>query len=133
MNSSNLTTSQQELLRSLPERVPVGKLDRIWIFTAHQGKTRETGLFVLSLLPEAGGEHQRALVTLRYQAELVKNRLVRTDSLAEEGRAPIEQIERVISGVVARAHEESGELVSARIEGREEQWLKLLAELGVQT
>lgn len=71
-------------------------------------------------------------MTLQYQSETVRNKLVCTDSMAEEGRAPMEQIERVISGVVARAHEESGELVSARIEGQEERWSRLLEELGVQ-
>jgi hypothetical protein len=112
--------------------VPVSRIDRIWIFTAHLGKLRETGLFVLSLMPEEEADRQRTLVTLQYQAETIRNKLVLTDSLSEEGRAPMEQIERVISGVVARAHEESGELVTARIEGQEERWSQLLEQLGIQ-
>jgi hypothetical protein len=132
VTTPTLTASQQELLRGIPGRVPVSRIDRIWIFTAHLGKLRETGLFVLSLMPEEEADRQRTLVTLQYQAETIKNKLVLTDSLSEEGRAPMEQIERVISGVVARAHEESGELVTARIEGQEERWSQLLEQLGIQ-
>jgi hypothetical protein len=133
VTKATLTPSQQELLLGLPERIPVASIDRLWIFTAHLGKVRETGLFVLSLLPDTPEDRQRTLMTLSYQAEVVRNKLVRTESLAEEGRAPEEQIERVIAGVVARAHEESSELVTARIEGEAAKWMDLLGQLELQT
>ncbi|MEX0912102.1 MAG: hypothetical protein WD737_13415 [Gemmatimonadota bacterium] len=126
-----LTPSQRELLVSIPDRFPLARIDRVWIFSPHSGKTRETGLFVVSLLPEdAETGKQRTLFTLRYQADVVKGNLQRTDAVSEEGRAPPERIERVIEGVIARSAEEATDPVVAEIDGQEDNWAALLDRLG---
>ncbi|MEX2583987.1 MAG: hypothetical protein WD766_11970 [Gemmatimonadota bacterium] len=132
MTDLQLTTSQRELLGSLPERFAIERVDRIWIFSAHQGKLRETGLFVISLLPEPEQQtSQRTLFTLRYHTDTIKGVLQRTESLSEEGRAPPERIDRVIEGVLARAGEDLSEQLVVPIEGEVGRWDELLARVGL--
>lgn len=127
-----LTPSQRELLGSIPEHFPIERIDRIWLFAAHLAKARETGLFVISLLPDEDRETaQRTLFTLRYHAEPTKGGVQRTDSLSEEGAAPPERIDRVIAGVLARSGEEAGEPLVAAIEGDAAQWQELLERVGL--
>ena len=128
-----LSPAQIQLIRSLPERFGIERIRRVWIFAAHQGKSRETGLLVVSLLAdEAGTKGLQALVTLRYTAEVVKGTLKIDDSTTEEGWAPPERIDRVIEGVLARGGEEAGEPYEARIDGDEERWSELLEGFGIQ-
>lgn len=127
------TPAQATLIRSLPERFGLERIRRIWIFGPHQGKSRESGLIVVSLLAEeSGAKGLLALVTLRYRAEVVKGELKIEDSTAQEGWAPPERIDRVIEGVLARGGEEAGEPHEAQVDGDEDRWSALLEELGIR-
>jgi hypothetical protein len=129
----NLTATQRDLLLSLPDRLPLSRVDRLWVFAPHHGRSRESGLLVASLLPHPGGDPaQRTLVTLRYRAEQVKGRLHREDSISEEGSAPAERIERVIAGVLARSGEQSADPLVETIGGSEERWATFLEGLALR-
>lgn len=99
------------------------RVDRLWIFTPHQRKARETGLIVLSLFPEDAvlGE-ARALLTVRYVAEQTKDKLQLRETVTEEGWTSPERIDRVIVGVLERAGETTGDPIEERIEGGLESW-----------
>lgn len=128
-----LTNAQRDLLALVPEHFPIQRVDRIWIFTPHVGKVRETGLLVVTLLPpEEETTAQRTLFTLRYVTEPTKKGVERTDTLTEEGKAPPERIDRVIEGVLARAGEVGGEPLVAPIEGEPDRWLELLERVGIR-
>jgi hypothetical protein len=129
MTDPELTSAQRQVLGRLPGRMPPARLDRVWIFAPHQAKTRETGLFVLSLFPEEDeGTEQRILLTLRYERETAKGGDL-LETLSEEGRAPRELIERVIAGVLLRSGEESGEPIVEAIDGSDEAWESLVRRL----
>ncbi|MQA92454.1 MAG: hypothetical protein GEU90_19875 [Gemmatimonas sp.] len=130
MTGSQLTPTQRGLLLELPEQFGVVNIDRIWIFSARPGKTRETGLFVISLLPS--NEHvasHRTLFTLRYRVESINGKLQRIADRTEEGRAPPERIDRIIAGVLSRAGDDAGDPMEAVIEGDLDRWQALLAAL----
>lgn len=123
MSESTLTSAQQAILDSIPTRLELARLDRVWVFPPHHGKTRETGLFVISLLDRADPvSGPRTLLTLRYQAEMVNGRVTRTEQLNEEGRAPVPEIERVIAGVLARSGDESGDPEVLHVDGDPSRW-----------
>jgi hypothetical protein len=127
-----LSEAQRELLRELPGRVPVERIERIWVFGVRQVGERESGLIVLSLLPPPErAEDQRQVVTWRYEAERVRGRLQRSDAVAEEGWAPAERIPRLIEGVLARLRDETENPVTETIGGSERRWTALLQSLGV--
>jgi len=132
LKTFTLTISQREVLRSLPSRVPVARIDRLWLFEPRIGKSRESGLVVLSTMPEAPPfSEQRRLLTLRYRAEPVRGRLERSEKLTEEGSAPPAGIERVIAGVLARSGEEAGEPMAETVGGSDLRWTQLLERLGI--
>jgi len=132
VQKESLTVSQREVLLGLPSRVPVERIDRLWLFQPQHGREGESGLIVLSLLPEEPlFSPQRRLLTLRYRAEPARGRLRREETLAEEGRAPPERIERVIAGVLARIGETAGEPVAEAIEGSPALWAAFLQRLGI--
>jgi hypothetical protein len=120
------------MLQRVPNSIPVEQIDRLWLFEPQIGKSRETGLLVLSLLPqEPLFSQQRRLLTLRYSAETIQGKLQREEVLSEEGRAPPERIERVIAGVLARTTGAAGEPLTELISGSQERWVQLLERLGV--
>jgi hypothetical protein len=125
----SLTESQREILQNLPAAIPPARIELLWVFAPRVVKLRESGLLVISLLPAAGEapDAPRTLLTLRYRAEAVKGKMVRDESIAEEGSAPPDRIDRVVSGVLARAGEQDGEPHLERIDGREERWDDFLA------
>lgn len=132
MSDPDLTVAQRRVLGQLHERFPPERIDRLWIFDAHQGKLRETGLFVASLLTgEQEPAEQRILVTIRYDTETVKGGVQVNESVEEEGRAPRDRIERVIEGVLRRTGDEPGESFVEAIEGDAERWSALLTRLGL--
>jgi hypothetical protein len=141
----DLSPCQQALLRTLPERFPPERIDRLWIFAPHFYKARETGFFVLSLIADeahdAGPPHptagaappnqRRALVTLRYEtANGYAGHTIR-QRVTEEGWAPPEQIDRVIAGVLARSHTEFSDPFVEAIGGHPDRWEDLLTWLGL--
>jgi hypothetical protein len=52
VQKESLTVSQREMLLGLPSRIPVERIDRLWLFQPQHGRAGESGLAVLSLLPE---------------------------------------------------------------------------------
>ena len=127
-----LSAAQAELLRRLPGRIAVEQIERLWIFPPHHGKTRETGLMVISSRgADSGDKDTYALTTVRYTAEPVKARLHFEESYSEEGWAPAERIDRVIAGVLARSGEEVSEPLEVVIGGSAERWQELLERFGV--
>jgi hypothetical protein len=130
LNEFQLTSAQREILFEIPTRFPLSELDRVWIFAAHVGKLRETGLFVVSLLPAAEQEtSHRTLHTVRYRVDGSQGKVQRVTDIAEEGRAPPERIDRVIAGVLARSGDEAGEPLLIAVEGEEAEWERGLAAL----
>ncbi len=122
----------REVLRDLPRQVPVGRLERIWLFAPREIAGKESGLLVLSLF--AASERpsgQRQVVTWRYEAERVRGRLQRSDLVAEEGWAPAERLPRLIAGVLARLGDESEHPRLEVIGGSEARWTALLEALGI--
>jgi hypothetical protein len=125
-----LTAAQRQLLRTLPERIPLARIDRLWIFAPHLGRARETGLFVASLLPtDDARPGQRVLLSLSYAAQSRNGQLQVEQTATEEGRTTPERIERVITGVLARAADFPGEPLLETIAGCGERWAALLARL----
>lgn len=132
MPINELSAAQAELLRRLTGRIAVEQIERLWIFPPHQGKIRETGLFVISTKAEdSGAKDTHALTTVRYTAESVKARLQVEESYSEEGWAPAERIDRVIAGVLARSGDEVSEPLEAEIGGSAERWQELLERFGI--
>lgn len=120
--------AQHALLRDLPGRVPVERIDRVWLFRPREIGGRESGLVVLSLLPPPERpEGQRQLVTWRYEAERVRGVLRREDTVTGEGWAPAERIPRLIEGVLARLGDENERPIAEQIGGDPERWAALLA------
>ena len=131
MRGASHTEAQLQLLRELPARVPVERVERIWLFAPREIGERESGLLVLSLLSDGTRpEGQRQVVTWRYEAERVRGRLRRTDAVTEEGWAPSERIPRLIEGVLARLGDKRENPASEEIAGSETRWVALLESLG---
>lgn len=134
-----LTAAQAEVLRRLSQRFAPATIDRLWIFPPRQLQRGETGLFVVSLFldpADATGMSLRSLVTVRYQADGRDTKSAGQtgrveDLVTEEGRAPPNNIERVIAGVLARTGMEGGEPVAEEIGGSEDAWLDMLARVGL--
>ena len=77
------------LLRDLPERVPVERLERLWLFAPREIAGKESGLVVLSLLPgPERPEGQRQVVTWRYEAERVRGKVRRERRVGGGGAGP---------------------------------------------
>jgi hypothetical protein len=132
VSAAPLSEAQQGLLRELPSRVPVERIERVWLFAPREIGAKESGLVVLSLLPDADRpEGQRQVVTWRYEAERVRGRVRREDAVGEEGWAPAEWIPRLIDGVLARLGDESENPIEEAIDGSGERWNALLAGLGI--
>lgn len=136
MTNPVLTPAQAEVLGRLPQRFAPSTIDHLWIFPPKQLQRGETGLFVLSLFVDAvdSTPDLRSLVTIRYQVEgratASPGRPLRVaDLVNEEGRAPPDNIERVIAGVLARTGLEGGEPLAEEIGGMEESWRDMLARL----
>ena len=131
MSTAPLTEAARQLLRELPATVPVARIDRVWLFAPREVAGKESGLLVLSLLPEGEEDgSQRRVVTIRYEAERTRGRLRRTDTVAEQGSAPAERIPRLIEGVLRRLRDEAAEPVTHAIGGVPDRWHAWLATLG---
>jgi hypothetical protein len=126
------TDALRRLLQDLPRRVPVTRIDRLWIFPPRERNGREHGLLVIALLPDAGHPpDQRELLTLRFEAGRDRaGRLQCSDGMESLGRAPTDRLERVITGVLRRLRDES-EPSAEVIRGSEARWAELLARSGV--
>jgi hypothetical protein len=127
------TPALRQLLLELPARIPLERLDRLWVFSPREIGGREHGLLVLALLPaDAAEEPIRHLLTLRYQAQQTAAGIRRTDTLAEQGSAPPERLPRVIAGVLHRLRDESEEPLEVEVAGSPERWHGLLRRFGIE-
>jgi hypothetical protein len=132
VSQASLSPAQSQVLNGIGETYPPERVDRLWIFSPHEGKTRETGLFVLSLFGDSPDvPDQRVLLTVRYDAEPTRGGVLVERSVTEEGRAPSEMIQRVISGVLHRSGDDVGEPLVEAIEGDPLRWAEVLTRLGV--
>jgi hypothetical protein len=123
--------SLRGVLLSLPSRIPLERLDRLWIFPPKEIAARESGLLVLALLPTADfPEDHRQLLTLRYESERPRARSAPSVTLTEQGWAPADLIPRVIGGVVARL-EEAEDPEEHSVGGSTDRWADLLRRYGV--
>ena len=120
------------LLARLPDQVPLGRVERLWIFPPRLLGEVESGLLVLSLLPENGVDAgQREVVTVQYEARSGKAGPAVTPVLTGRGWAPSERVPQVIAGVVRRLGGGEEEPVSETIGGDLERYQRLLERLGV--
>jgi hypothetical protein len=132
MTERELTPSQAEILRGLADRFAPERIDRLWVFPPHVVRSREMGLFVLSLHPDdEESSEQKVLVTLRYQIDQSLGKTRREERVDEEGRAPPERIDRVIAGVLARSGMDADEPIVEDIEREPDRWAAFLDRLGV--
>jgi hypothetical protein len=123
LNDLRLSAAQRQVLASIPHRLGVERIDRIWIFPPHPARTRETGLLAISLLPPPQHDtSHRTLLTVRYEADPAGGRAIRVADPTEEGSAPPDRINRVIAGVLARSSDPTGDPVLVIIEGDVERW-----------
>jgi hypothetical protein len=136
MSETDLTPSQQAILRRLPETFPPDRIDRLWIFPPHVAAGRESGFVVISLLesepddPERAMTH-RTLFTYRYETHPVKGGTRRDERVTEEGSAPVERIDRVIAGVLARSAANAVEPIAEALGGDESRWSAFLDRFGL--
>ena len=132
MSDREISEAQQQLLRELPARFPVSRIERIWLFGPREIHGRESGLVVLSLLsPDDPRDGLRQVVTWRYEAERVRGRLQRSDTVAEEGWAPADRIPRVIEGVLRRLGNATENPIAGTVSGSEDHWWAFLHSVGV--
>jgi hypothetical protein len=131
MTERELTPSQSEILRGLPERYPVDRIDRIWIFPPRIVRSVEMGLFVLSLLTDEVQFDQRTLITLRYQVDRSERSSHRIERLEEEGTAPSARIELVIAGVLRRAGADDADPTVLDVGMNPNRWPLALTEQGL--
>jgi hypothetical protein len=126
MDSLTLTPAQIETLRGLHVHLQLERIDRIWIFPAHFGKSRESGLFVVSLRGDDDGAPQHTLMTVVYEVTPTQGKSVRVESAIEQGRAHPDTIERVVAGALARSGDPMGTAITEPIEGQMDRWLAFL-------
>ncbi|MDR0786489.1 MAG: hypothetical protein LBG44_01245 [Gemmatimonadota bacterium] len=134
MAPAELTAAQKTILQKLAARFDPLGIDRLWLFPPRVVAGRESGLVVLSVCDgarEAGG--QRTLFTCRYEAIPVRGGMRTEERVAEEGSAPVERIERVIAGVLARSGADEAEPTLEVIEGDTERWALFLEKLGLSS
>jgi hypothetical protein len=132
MAPSPLTAAQRLLLQSLQQWVPVARIDRLWIFPPHIGKRVETGLVVVSALAdERAGDDMRELVTVGYSAEQLQDKLQMIPTVAHEGWASSDRLDRVIAGVLNRSGDAAAEPVEEHIEVSPSGWPGFLERIGV--
>jgi hypothetical protein len=120
----------RQLLGTLPDRVPLHRLDRLWLFPPREVAGRETGLVVISLLPEDEPGGPRSVLTLRYEVRGTGTRRQFSDTLVEQGTAPAERISRIIDGVRQRLADDAADPAVHEIAGDLSRWSELAATLG---
>ena len=132
MSGREATEAQRQLLLELPGRIALERVDRVWLFGPREVNGRESGLVVLSLLPGDGlAAGLRQVLTWRYEAERVRGKLQRTDTLSEQGWAPADRIPRLIDGVLARLGDASENPIVESIRGDGRAWTAFLHSMGI--
>lgn len=125
-------------LAAAAERIPPATVDEVWLFPPRPSGEKESGLAVLSVLPGEGERpDRRGLFTLRYDAEPERTpkgkptgRMLRADTLEEQGVAPADRLDRIVDGVVRRLGGAGDAPRVRQVGGDEARWAELLRELG---
>lgn len=120
----------RQLLATLPDRLPLHRLDRLWLFPPREVAGRETGLVVISLLPEDEPGGPRSVLTLRYDVRGTGTKRKVSDTLVEQGTAPAELISRIIDGVRQRLADDAADPAVHEIAGDPVRWTELASTLG---
>ena len=103
MTGVQATDALRTLLAGLPDRLPIDRVDRIWVFPPKEIAGQESGLVALSLHSEGASDgDRRQLLTLRYQCPRGRRGAEPTVEVTEQGWAPADRLGRVIGGAVAR-------------------------------
>lgn len=134
MSEIAFTPALRRVLSSLSERLPVERIDSVWLFTPRELNGRESGLVVLSLVLPDGADPDtdaRELLTLRYDALPAGKEIELSEELTPQGRAPRDRIPRLIDGVLARLQDEREDPVLEEIAGSADRWTDLLTRIGV--
>lgn len=128
-----MTPNLLALLADLPGLVPLGRIDRAWVFPPRQVGEAESGLVVLSLLPDTDREpadDQREVVTVQYEVRSGKGAPPPTREVTGRGWAPAERVPAMIAGVVRRlGGDEEEEPKAGTIGGDPERWNRFLGEV----
>lgn len=130
MSEARYTEAVRQLLRQLPDSVPIETLDRVWVFAPRDLAGKESGLLVLTTLAEDPAADRRRLLTLRYQAERVRGTLRVSPLLEEQGAAPADRMPRLIEGVIGRLRDQREDPAPFAVGGDPARWTELLATAG---
>lgn len=121
-------TRLQALLLALAERVPVERMDQLWIFPPRQAKRTETGLVVAAAFN--GADDRRRVVTGRYVARKQDKGPDQIEQIfLEHAVAPADRIPTVIDGVVRRLDDDLAAIPPRheRIGGEVQEWERVLS------
>jgi hypothetical protein len=118
------------LLLSLPARVPISDIDHLWIFPTRKIAVGESTVVVLSLF-DADAERRRVM-TARFTVSRDKKGVAKVaDKLDEYGTATLDELGRVVEGVLRRLGEEVEQPPrDEEIAGDVTNWQALLIDLG---
>ena len=118
-------------LRSIPSRVPIDRLERVWIFPQREFAARkQRGLLVLSIRPpEPYPDDARDLVTIEYEVERAIPPTPPTITATEQGHAPAGRLSRVLHGVISRLGD-ADEPLEFILDGDPARWAVLLRRYG---
>ncbi|HSR43019.1 MAG TPA: hypothetical protein VLL48_12620 [Longimicrobiales bacterium] len=136
-DSPGVPEALPRVLRSVARRLGPETLDRVWIFPPMRKGRKEWGLVAVSRFDDGPAEaprnetdrDRRRLYTAAYTAERTGRGLTVEPVLAEEGRAPLDRLPRVMEGVVRRSGDDRGEAREVRLEGDPDRFDALVDEL----
>lgn len=112
------------MLGEIPELVPMGRIDRVWVFPPRVTGEVESGLVVLALRPEdESASDQREVVTVEYEVRAGKSAPPPVREIVGRGWAPSALVPQLISGVVRRLGGDEEEPSSASVNGETERWV----------
>lgn len=130
MRPDPATEALRELLARLADRIPPGQIDRLWLFPIRTVGSRESGLVVVSTLSPTDAGGPRRVLTVRYEIRRTREGVTAAETLAEQGTAPAEHVDRVIAGVIRRLGDDAGQPVPHHIAGDPDRWSELILSLG---
>lgn len=134
MTDDLLTDALRRVLAGAPDRVPVARIDHIWLFPPRDLGGRESGLLVFSLFAaDPAAPELRELVTLQYETARSTKETTVSETLISQGHAPAELIPRLIEGVLARMKDDREDPMTEEIGGNPDRWTDLLTRLSGAT
>jgi hypothetical protein len=132
VSDSAVARAGERLLEAIAASVPVGEIDRLWLFPGRRLGRVESALAVMSLRPEGDGEEtgRSRVVTYRFEVDASKQEPVPAGTFQEEGLAPPERVLALIEGVLRRLGDAPEELPrSWRVAGDAGRWEEIGREI----